>query len=737
MAKSISLKIDVKGQDELFAAQKGVNDLTKSKKALNKQYKDGTITEKAYAKELSTVNVNLKASKTRVNQLNKALLEKNKIVKKSGSFTGKMAGAMGKMVVGIGAAIAGFKALGAAVSGSIAAYDQQMAAQKSLEVALGGTSEALLQQARALQQTTRFGDESIIQGQAYLAQMGLNEKQIGELTPAILDMAAAQGMNLDDAMKLAAKTMGSSTNALSRYGVEVEGAVGSQARLDSMTSNLTSKFEGQAEAMAGVGSGSMIQFKNAVGDLMEKGGGMITKFINPFIQKMTKWMPKVPLMFTKVSNKVKELYNWFVELYNESVAFRAIIQYIKFSFKNVMDVMRNQLTLLVDIFKAAGTILHGVFTFNFSKIKQGYQDVGNAVVNMVKNTAKDVKENYEEELSGLSKRTAKKLVLTPEDSTEVVAEFGDLGKEAGEEFGKEVGKSAAEALKEAFDKAKEVLTKEQLQTLTGIKQSYILELKELNNQEFETEKAKQEAFKKLKQEYAILFSQMKQEDLMGLLTQEEIHGQDTLQTANKILDGKIKILETEIKAVEAKTEIVKDKDMEAALTGKQGAVATLKGVLKAEAMEATAGFMSSILKGVPFPANIVLAAGASFAVSQLFDKMMGGIPDIFASGGIVHGKSHSSGGEKFGVGGRVVELEGGEAVINKRSTAMFRNTLSSINSAGGGIKFADGGILNQMQGGFDMAGTAGGGIGGQVVVVESDITSSQNMVNTIQTNASL
>ena len=204
MAKSISLKIDVKWQDELFAAQKGVNDLTKSKKALNKQYKDGTITEKAYAKELSTVNVNLKASKTRVNQLNKALLEKNKIVKKSGSFTGKMAGAMGKMVVGIGAAIAGFKALGAAVSGSIAAYDQQMAAQKSLEVALGGTSEALLQQARALQQTTRFGDESIIQGQAYLAQMGLNEKQIGELTPAILDMAAAQGMNLDDAMKLAA-----------------------------------------------------------------------------------------------------------------------------------------------------------------------------------------------------------------------------------------------------------------------------------------------------------------------------------------------------------------------------------------------------------------------------------------------------------------------------------------------------------------------------------------------------
>ena len=53
-----------------------------------------------------------------------------------------------------------------------------------------------------------------------------------------------------------------------------------------------------------------------------------------------------------------------------------------------------------------------------------------------------------------------------------------------------------------------------------------------------------------------------------------------------------------------------------------------------------------------------------------------------------------NGGEKFAVGGRVVELEGGEAVINKRSTSMFRNQLSAMNAAGGGVKFADGGLMN-------------------------------------------
>tara|TARA_B110000967_G_scaffold128632_1_gene131415 strand:- start:20078 stop:23071 length:2994 start_codon:yes stop_codon:yes gene_type:complete len=59
----------------------------------------------------------------------------------------------------------------------------------------------------------------------------------------------------------------------------------------------------------------------------------------------------------------------------------------------------------------------------------------------------------------------------------------------------------------------------------------------------------------------------------------------------------------------------------------------------------------------------------------------------FAKGGMVHGNSHAQGGEKFAVGGRVVELEGGESVINKRSTSMFGGALSAMNVAGGGTSF--------------------------------------------------
>lgn len=70
----------------------------------------------------------------------------------------------------------------------------------------------------------------------------------------------------------------------------------------------------------------------------------------------------------------------------------------------------------------------------------------------------------------------------------------------------------------------------------------------------------------------------------------------------------------------------------------------------------------------------------------------------FADGGMVEGPSHAKGGVKFGVGGRVNELEGGEAVINKTSSKRFGSVLSAINVAGGGKRFQEGGITgNRLQ----------------------------------------
>ena len=167
-----------------------------------------------------------------------------------------------------------------------------------------------------------------------------------------------------------------------------------------------------------------------------------------------------------------------------------------------------------------------------------------------------------------------------------------------------------------------------------------------------------------------------------------------------------------------------------------------------------AGFMltggSSLLTAKTLVAanNIMSALSIAGIVAQtmqgLDKKARGGMIEGYANGGMVHGNSHAQGGERFAVGGRVVELEGGEAVINKRSTSMFRSQLSAMNSAGGGVKFADGGLMNMpsfAQSQFNAAGQAGmmGAMsqGGRVVVVESDITTSQNTVSVIEAEATI
>jgi len=87
---------------------------------------------------------------------------------------------------------------------------------------------------------------------------------------------------------------------------------------------------------------------------------------------------------------------------------------------------------------------------------------------------------------------------------------------------------------------------------------------------------------------------------------------------------------------------------------------------------------SPLTFGLPWSAvNAVTGAvQVAAAIAQLAQV------ESLAQGGILTGKSHAQGGIPIGNTG--IEVEGGEAVINKRSTAMYAPLLSAINMAGGG-----------------------------------------------------
>ena len=182
---------------------------------------------------------------------------------------------------------------------SVKAFDVQAKAEAKLRTALKGNEAAfksLKKQAQELQKVTLFGDEQTMAAQSMLASMGLEEEAIKRLTPLIQDMATAKGMDLKAAADLVAKSVGSSTNALSRYGIQIEGAVGSSQRLDSAVNALSGQFLGQSKAAAEAGAGGLTQLKNSFGDLMETVGQML--------------MP----VLTKLMDKIKAGVEWFTSL---------------------------------------------------------------------------------------------------------------------------------------------------------------------------------------------------------------------------------------------------------------------------------------------------------------------------------------------------------------------------------------------------------------------------------------
>ncbi len=187
-------------------------------------------------------------------------------------------------VAAVAGVVLALRGLVRGIGAVIAAANKQEDAINALEGALAPlgdgvdkVSKALQRQAAELQKTTRFGDETIIQAQALIASFIKEEDQIKAATIATIDLAEAKGFSLVSAADLVSKTLGSSTNALTRYGIEVKGAVGSTERLSSLTENVAKQFGGRAAKATETFSVKVGQLGNAWGDLLEKTGEAITE----------------------------------------------------------------------------------------------------------------------------------------------------------------------------------------------------------------------------------------------------------------------------------------------------------------------------------------------------------------------------------------------------------------------------------------------------------------------------
>lgn len=173
--------------------------------------------------------------------------------------------------------LAGF-GVGAAMNfmqSSIQAYREQEVAIKKLNTAYNGSTFGLERYAAELQKVTTFADEVTLDAMARISVFVKEESQIKALTKAAMDFATVKDIDLASAADLITKTFASETNALSRYGLVVEGAAGSTERFSSVIQALT-KYQGQAEAQGKTLSGQIDIMNNQLNDQQEDiGAGLL------------------------------------------------------------------------------------------------------------------------------------------------------------------------------------------------------------------------------------------------------------------------------------------------------------------------------------------------------------------------------------------------------------------------------------------------------------------------------
>lgn len=189
-------------------------------------------------------------------------------------------------------ALVSFAAISAVVIKSIADYRQQEEATNSLTRAMvnqGIYSKALkddyLEQASALQKLTLYGDEQIIGAQGVLQGYLGQTKVSKELLQATLDLAAAKKIDLASAAEMVGKSVGTSTNALARNGIEVSANATKQEKLAQVLDQVNTRYGGQAEAAA-KGYGGLTQLANVASDLFETIGERLLPVVSFFTDKL-------------------------------------------------------------------------------------------------------------------------------------------------------------------------------------------------------------------------------------------------------------------------------------------------------------------------------------------------------------------------------------------------------------------------------------------------------------------
>lgn len=537
----------------------------------------------------------------------------------------------------------GFATLNKTLGSFVRAQGEQELSEKKLEQALGGVNKELLFQASALQQVTAFGDEAIISAQALLAAFVKDEDQLKKATVATLDLAAAKGMDLASAADLVGKTLGSSTNSLSRYGIEVEGTVGSSERLNTLTGNIANTFGGQAKAQTETLTGSIQQMKNAMGDTSEAIGNLLA----PTVISIAGFLKEAA---ENASDFIRGLTETPLETTIRELEELGIQTELLLKLQNIQ--LGKQLKALESDLKAINKSNFDSISIG-EKLTQIEEDIAIAITEKAK-----IQSEFEKSRKPFIEEQIKFANKTKKDNMDRLKEQGKLNeaKEFGLQADRDIRKLQLELQTEGgayYDQLISNLNDEQealipIAKLLGEQLKIKGQIVDINNIERDTNKKNDE---------------------------ETIT--DTERIAKLKFESKMREIAME-KKLQAAMTATASQAMKSAGTIKNAHKDILNAMVQeyvARQSLIIADAIASAFKTVPYPFNFVAAAGAGAAAGALLNSLA----PKFETGGLVGGRRHSQ-------GGTLIEAERGEFVMSRNAVQSIGvDNLEAMNQGGSAV----------------------------------------------------
>lgn len=232
---------------------------------------------------------------------------------------GHSASGLTKIFAGVGAAIAAAFAVTRIVSFAKTTVTEFAAAEASqaklsdafarFPALIGANQNALINLNKELQKKTRFDDDALAAGQAQLAQYGLTEAQLEQLTPLLADYAAKTGKDIVTASEDLGKAFLGSGRALKLIGIDFQDAGSVAANFDQIVAALSAQVGGFAEKDAKTLTGQLEVLKNAFGEVKEATGSIFAPAVGLLAQTINdKLLPVLADLVDKYGPEIEDFF---------------------------------------------------------------------------------------------------------------------------------------------------------------------------------------------------------------------------------------------------------------------------------------------------------------------------------------------------------------------------------------------------------------------------------------------